>query len=179
MSNPPFIRKGDKTDHGGTVLTGDGTFRIDGRDVARVGDQVQCPKCRGTFPIISGATDLISGTPVAREGDLTACGAKLIASQGSAWWGADPGKAGDRAGSDTTSLRPSQNDQEVFNDRFRLVDEETGLPLANCEYAVRRGDGQTEYGVTDDLGYVHRIGDTDDAEGIRIELGEWGNVNEQ
>ncbi|EDU58355.1 hypothetical protein PROSTU_01527 [Providencia stuartii ATCC 25827] len=39
-----IIRKGDKTTHGGTVLTGFDTMKFGGIGVARKGDQVSCPK---------------------------------------------------------------------------------------------------------------------------------------
>ncbi|OWY27440.1 PAAR domain-containing protein [Herbaspirillum robiniae] len=77
-----FIVVGDKTSHGGTVITGDQSFLLYGKAVARVGDLTTCPKCKGTYPIISGAGDMNSlGQAPAREGDRTACGATLISSQ--------------------------------------------------------------------------------------------------
>ncbi len=83
----PFIRMGDRTTHGGTVITGDVTWTLYGKAVARVGDLTVCPKCRGTFAITSGADNMtIMGQAVARQGDKTACGATLIASQATAWW---------------------------------------------------------------------------------------------
>ena len=79
---PAFITIGDKTSHGGTVISGDLTFMIHGKPVARVGDQTVCPRCKGTFAITTGASDMFSlGPAVARHGDRTACGATLIASQ--------------------------------------------------------------------------------------------------
>jgi uncharacterized Zn-binding protein involved in type VI secretion len=76
-----LICKGDKTSHGGEVLTGTGTSKSGGRMVARVTDQVSCPN-HGTNNIVSGdSTLMIDGQPAARHGDSTACGATLIASQ--------------------------------------------------------------------------------------------------
>lgn len=78
-----WIVLGDKTSHGGTVISASGfTFTGDIK-VARVGDMTACPrKGHGNCPIVSGdATVIIDGQPVAREGDSTACGAILIASQ--------------------------------------------------------------------------------------------------
>lgn len=84
----PIIRMGDKTSHGGTVISGDTTWIIYDKAVARVGDLTVCPKCKGTFPITEGSDDLSGfGQPTARQGDKTACGAVLIATQASAWWG--------------------------------------------------------------------------------------------
>lgn len=82
--NRPFIVTGDATDHGGKVLTGATTTDTHGKRIARVGDQVSCPKKGhgGTTVIVSGdPTVLIDGSPAARHGDVTACGAKLISTQ--------------------------------------------------------------------------------------------------
>ena len=80
----PFIRIGDKTSHGGTVIEGAPTSDADGVRIARVGDKVTCPKKGhgGTTVIATGdPTCLIEGKPAARHGDKTACGATLIAGQ--------------------------------------------------------------------------------------------------
>jgi uncharacterized Zn-binding protein involved in type VI secretion len=83
----PLIRVGDRTSHGGTVISGDMTWEVYGKAVARVGDLTVCPKCKGVFAITTGADDLTGfGHAVARHGDKTACGATLIADQSTAWW---------------------------------------------------------------------------------------------
>jgi len=82
-----FIRLGDKTTHGGTVVTawGAGFQTVDGIPVACIGDMVSCPKKgHGTNPITKGATGpdvSCNGKVIAREGDTTACGSQLISSQ--------------------------------------------------------------------------------------------------
>ena len=80
----PFIVVGDKTDHGGVVISGAPTTDINGKMIARVGDQVTCPKRGhgGTTVIVSGdPTMIIDGKPAARHGDKCACGATLLATQ--------------------------------------------------------------------------------------------------
>ncbi|HEU4620627.1 MAG TPA: PAAR domain-containing protein [Burkholderiaceae bacterium] len=79
----PFIVVGDRTSHGGTVVEGSPFSDINGRQIARVGDKVTCPRPgHGTTTIATGdPTCLIDGKPAARHGDTTACGAALIASQ--------------------------------------------------------------------------------------------------
>lgn len=86
--NKPLIVMGDKTTHGGTVISADLTFDINGKYVARVGDMTVCPKCKGTFPITSGPDDLLDGggNGYARHLDSTACGAKLISGQLTTIW---------------------------------------------------------------------------------------------
>jgi uncharacterized Zn-binding protein involved in type VI secretion len=102
-----FITLGDTTSHGGTVISADMTWTVNGRPVARVGDKVVCRKCRGTFSIATGAPDMTGvGQALARHGDKTECGATLIASQVLATWGADGGGGGSESVA-TESTAPS------------------------------------------------------------------------
>ena len=83
----PYIRLGDRTSHGGTVIEADMTTDIHGIPVAMVGHNTVCPRCRGVFPIVTGADDVLSmGRPWARHGDKTACGASLLCSQVTSFW---------------------------------------------------------------------------------------------
>lgn len=80
----PFIVIGDLTSHGGTVVGGAPTTDTQGIRIARVGDNVTCPiKGHGGITAIATGdpTVLIDGSPAARHGDRTACGAVLIAQQ--------------------------------------------------------------------------------------------------
>jgi hypothetical protein len=53
-----------------------------GKPMAFIGHKVQCPKCRGVYPIADGVlTTTFYGKGVAVAGMKTACGAVLIASQ--------------------------------------------------------------------------------------------------
>ncbi|MDX6841608.1 PAAR domain-containing protein [Hafnia paralvei] len=78
----PLIVLGDKTNHGGTVVTADAGFTQDGIAVAGHGDMVVCP-ILGHTPstiIASGCGFTLNGKQAAHDGDQTSCGAKLIAS---------------------------------------------------------------------------------------------------
>lgn len=99
----PLIVLGDKTSHGGTVISADLTFDIHGKYVARVGDMTVCPKCKGTFPITSGPSDLVNsdGNGYARHMDSTACGAKLISGQITTIW-SDKSSLDDTSAGDET-----------------------------------------------------------------------------
>jgi uncharacterized Zn-binding protein involved in type VI secretion len=77
----PFIVIGDKTSHGGTVAAGATTATTQGKQIARVGDKVTCPRCGNTTIASGDSTMIVMGQPVARNGDKTACGATLISSQ--------------------------------------------------------------------------------------------------
>ena len=79
-----YIVEGDATTHGGTVLPGgDPHLVVNGKHVVGIGHMVACPKCKGVFPIVTGAPNTIGtdGQLRARHDDETACGAKLISSQ--------------------------------------------------------------------------------------------------
>lgn len=96
----PFIRYGDRTSHGGTVISADFSFIVDGHYMARTGDMTVCPRCKGRFPIKGSASTMTAmGQTPALHGDKTACGAILISSQSTADY-APGGSAGSAAGSD-------------------------------------------------------------------------------
>lgn len=75
------IRLGDKTTHGGTVISAQPTFKVLGKAVAVEGDLTACPQCKGAFPIQPADSERHhNGRAVAYDGDKAACGAKLISS---------------------------------------------------------------------------------------------------
>ncbi|MGA7779439.1 MAG: PAAR domain-containing protein [Paraburkholderia sp.] len=72
---------GDVTDHGGRVISGSSKIKFSGLPIARKSDRVSCPT-HGENAILGGDDAFaIEGQPVALEGQTTACGSKLIASQ--------------------------------------------------------------------------------------------------
>jgi uncharacterized Zn-binding protein involved in type VI secretion len=78
----PIITIGCKTSHGGTVVSGSMVSDVHGKGIARIGDKVPCPQCKGVHVIVSGdMTVIVDGAAVARDGDKTSCGAVLIADQ--------------------------------------------------------------------------------------------------
>lgn len=82
MAAKPIIRLGDPTSHGGVVIEAFPTLNIYGKPAAGIGHLVSCPKCKGSFPIVAGASNsTFMGKNIALEGMLTACGAVLIATQ--------------------------------------------------------------------------------------------------
>lgn len=77
----PFIRLGDKLSHGGMVIEASSHSDTGGIGIARIGDKVVCA-LHGPMIIATGdPTMLVDGRPAARQGDLTTCGAMLIAGQ--------------------------------------------------------------------------------------------------
>jgi uncharacterized Zn-binding protein involved in type VI secretion len=75
------IRLNDKTDHGGTVISASSGSQVMGREAALANDMTFCPRCKGKYPIKPDGTGARhNGRAYAYADDLTACGAKLIAS---------------------------------------------------------------------------------------------------
>lgn len=73
---------GDKTSHGGTVITGNPILEVRDQAVACVGDSVHCP-LHGETQIIEGFEKAViePGGAIAYEGCLTSCGAQLLSSR--------------------------------------------------------------------------------------------------
>ncbi|TAK93509.1 MAG: hypothetical protein EPO09_12410 [Aquabacterium sp.] len=166
----PFIVLGDSTDHGGVVVGSTVTTDTHGKRLARVGDQVTCPKKgHGTTVIVTGdPTMIVDGAPVARHGDKCACGATLIASQFVSTVGDGGGSAGAGSGASSstaatatskavgliTSLLPENHDYDMH---FVVRDEVTGRPLPKVSYKITLEDGKSISGVTDEHGLTEKI----------------------
>lgn len=160
-----FIREGDTTSHGGRVLACTATNIVHGKPLALLGDMVSCPKCSGVYPIVStkplGMT--FDGRPVASEGDRTACGATLIATQ----WTATASPTGGSGGAggpvgDSKSVVSSASAQAQngpHRGRFQVVDDSIGQPIANHPYTLRSATGQTVTGQTDSNGFTDWLED--------------------
>lgn len=169
----PFIVIGDQTDHGGVVIGASGTTDTHGIRIARVGDQVTCPKKgHGTTVIVSGdPTMIIDGRPAARHGDKCACGATLISSQfvstTSDGGAANPqGASAAQAAGAAHFAQHSTPRMEVdeasgllvmsHDQFFVLTDELTGEPLVRWRYRLSCG-GKTVEGTTDETGQTQKI----------------------
>ena len=75
------IRLNDKTDHGGQVISATSGTAVMGIVAALQDDMTYCPQCKGSFAIKpDGAGARHEGKPYAYDGDVTACGARLITS---------------------------------------------------------------------------------------------------
>jgi uncharacterized Zn-binding protein involved in type VI secretion len=183
----PLIVFGDKTDHGGTVISAAPTSYSAGKGWARVGDMVACPRCKGVFPISQGDNTLIDdGKAVAYHGCKTACGATLLSSQvptttdpsggaapgasagvsaagGGAASGADAGAVAQGFGLIGAGLvagyedEPVDNTGQHFRGRFQVLDADTGQPLAGQPARVRSTGGQYLTGTTDAEGFTQWV----------------------
>jgi uncharacterized Zn-binding protein involved in type VI secretion len=154
MAARPFIVLGDQTDHGGVVIGASQMSDTHGKGIARVGDQVTCPRPgHGTTVIVTGdPTMIIDGKPAARHGDKCACGATLISSQavstvgGAGGVGTSHGNgsgqgaaassggalAADRAGHE------DDGDEEIIEQYYSLLDA-SGQPVQGYRYDLYEG----------------------------------------
>ena len=142
----PFIVIGDQTDHGGVVVGSTMTTDTHGKRLARVGDQVTCPKKgHGTTVIVTGdPTMIVDGAPVARHGDKCACGATLISSQVVSRIADGGGGGGHRAtnnSSDSSGLAAfnsaamtSSHDDDL--EQFFVMVDEHGNPATGFSYRL-------------------------------------------
>jgi uncharacterized Zn-binding protein involved in type VI secretion len=77
----PMVVEGDATDHGGTVISASGTYKVNGRRGVLEGDLVSCPiRGHGVTPILSERSTKNNGRAMAIDGDVCGCGARLIGS---------------------------------------------------------------------------------------------------
>lgn len=175
MGNP-IIVLGDKTSHGGTVITCSPFSGTHGKGWARVGDMVACPRCKGVFPISQGDASLIDkGQAVAYHGCKVACGATLISSQQFTLTTPSGGAASGTASSSAPSAllqgfglidagiastyqdEPLGDDVARFRGRFQVVDATTGEPVNSQAVRVRLTGGQYVTGSTDADGFTQWI----------------------
>jgi uncharacterized Zn-binding protein involved in type VI secretion len=186
----PLIVLGDKTSHGGTVITCSPACDTMGKGWARVGDMVSCPRCKGVFPISQGDPSLVDdGHAVAYHGCKVACGATLISSQmttltepsGGAGQGA-AGAVADAAlargfGSVGATRAAGYQDEALdkaaqrFRGRFQIVDRATGEPVVGEPVRLRSTNGQYLEGTTDAEGFTQWV-ERDVNEALALDLPE-------
>ncbi|OLF39226.1 PAAR domain-containing protein [Psychrobacter sp. Cmf 22.2] len=77
-----YITVGATTTHGGTGITGSPHTTHNGVQVSRKGDKVICKNCKKLTTILTGdPTFIVDVAPIVCGGDVTSCGANLIAIQ--------------------------------------------------------------------------------------------------
>ncbi|AYZ66202.1 PAAR domain-containing protein [Burkholderia multivorans] len=81
MGQKRYIVEGDVHSHGGRVVSGAPNSRIEGRAIARLHDPAICEIHGLTFIAQVSGNARFDGQAAACDGDLLACGARLIASQ--------------------------------------------------------------------------------------------------
>ncbi|MBY0444222.1 MAG: PAAR domain-containing protein [Burkholderiales bacterium] len=167
------IREGDRTSHGGFVVSGAAHSNFFGKAVARVGDMVSCPTPgHGSCPIIEGDPSWnIDGKPVALEGHKTACGAVLFSSMpevGRSYEGSGAASSGAANRARAISAKALFATSSQYDQHFLLQDEITGATLVNRMYRIKWSGGTIE-GRTDEHGLTQKTS-SGKAEEITIEV---------
>lgn len=77
-----FVLLGDKTTHGGSVISASSTMIVNGKPVALIGDKVSCPvPFHGVNPIVEGSPEWLSdGKAIVVDGCICQCGCQVISS---------------------------------------------------------------------------------------------------
>ena len=167
------ITLGAPTTTGGKVISASSDGKIDGLPIALEGDLVTCPQCKtaGKIQCVGPRIpEILNGKNVALENDLCICRcatpprlmpnqtlrSQVIKDTGRAL--SNPAHVGAARGAPT----------QVFTDRFVLVDDVDGAPLAHREYAVVRASGKLEFGTSDGAGHTHLLSATAQSECVEI-----------
>ena len=169
------ITLGATTTAGGKVISASSNGSINGSRIALENDLISCPACKSQGKIRCvepRIPELWNGKKVALEDDLCLCGCptppRLVPNQSLRCQQLTG--HGDVNTSTHSQKDPAtrKNDEKLFDDRFILFDEDTNAPMPNTEYAIRRANGQLEFGVTDAEGHTHLLTATVKAESVDI-----------
>jgi uncharacterized Zn-binding protein involved in type VI secretion len=147
-------KKYDKTSHGGVAITGNPNYMIDGLPMLRTGDKAFCPIHSPHIFDIIGTGFPVDDTISVVEGDLTTCGAVILAEE------ASPEMI-------KHALRDHSKDY-AYDQRFKVLNEATGEPSANRKYRITYSGGVVE-STTDENGMTTAI-KSDTAETIKLEV---------
>jgi uncharacterized Zn-binding protein involved in type VI secretion len=167
------ITLGASTTAGGKVISASSDGSIGGMPIALEGDLVTCPVCKtaGKIQCVGPRIpETWNGKNVALENDLCICrcanAPKLLPNQNLR---CQVIKDAGRALSHPVDAAVARGaPAHVFTDRFVLVDEYDGTPLARREYAVVRASGKLEFGTSDAQGHTHLLSTTAYAECVEI-----------
>jgi uncharacterized Zn-binding protein involved in type VI secretion len=169
------ITLGASTTAGGKVLSASSSGSINGVTIALEGDPVSCPACKSSGKILCvepRIPETWNGKKVALENDLCTCGCssppRLIPSQSVRYQSLSDNSVASADARTPTNVRSSSKAEPLFDDKFVLLDEHTGEVLHHTEYAIRRANGQVEFGVTDEKGHTHLLTAITSAESIDI-----------
>jgi uncharacterized Zn-binding protein involved in type VI secretion len=148
---------GDKTSHGGVVVSGSPTSSWHGIPIVRKGDKVTCPKCKPHIFVVSEGFEhrLDFGLPMSVHGHKTSCGATLIA-------------AGANANQIEAAMAFVNNKPVKYDRKFQILDDVTKEPMAGYKYKIHIDENIIE-GVTDAQGMT-QLAESDAPLSVKIEV---------
>ncbi len=171
-----FIVVGDRTSHGGVVVSGDTTCTLDGQPLARVGDAVFCNRCMKSTVIVTSRfpTGSAFGQALAYDQDSTSCGALLYSRHnGHAGWNTEGGDSATQSAPldvDAIGNEVMVSKALRFQEHFILHDGNGNL-MANVPYVVTTGEGKTFEGETDADGRTVVVW-TDSPDAVDVNVGD-------
>lgn len=170
------ITLGASTTAGGKVISASSHGSINGVKIALEEDVIFCPACKSQGKIVCTGPripETWNGKNVALENDLCLCGCpsppKLVPNQSVRYQVIGESET-DKPQVAVTSVAGESpaNAEGLFDDRYVLIDDETGEPLVKAEYALMRESGAVEFGTTDSQGHTHLLAAVAQAESIQI-----------
>ncbi|HDR9769768.1 TPA: PAAR domain-containing protein [Burkholderia cepacia] len=170
-----YLKVGDKSSAGGTVIEGIPTCTHHGGELTYLGAQVICPSCKSTGRIVPKGPRWpheMMGKEAALEGDVCACRCypppTMIASQSSMFQSFESHHLADQ-GFASNGLPFTPEPLSNFDERVRVLDG-NGRPIAGVPYHIKTDAGGVHKGVTDEQGYCPRVY-TSDAQNLDIAIG--------
>lgn len=174
-----WIREGDAASCRGKVEQGHPSYTSHGKPLAHHGSPMDCGNgC--TVTAGDHHFTLPDGLPLALHGDKTSGGCHLLSTLNgihgvddpsgaplvTAWF--QPAAAAVAPGQAFEALADLPWVPGRYDDRYVLLSNSDGEPLANTAYAIEREDGSVEHGTTDAEGHTHLVRQTLEAEHVRI-----------
>jgi uncharacterized Zn-binding protein involved in type VI secretion len=160
------ITLGATTTVGGKIISASGNGSNNGVRIALEDDLIFCPACNSQGKILCvepRIPETWNGKKVALENDLCLCGCpnlpRLVPNQSLRYQTL-------RDDNEGTSARAQDAMNAVKAES--MFDDDTGEALPSTEYALRRANGQVEFGTTDDKGHTHLLAAEALAESIEI-----------
>jgi uncharacterized Zn-binding protein involved in type VI secretion len=172
------ITLGASTTAGGKVISASSNGSINGVPIALEDDVIFCPACNSEGRIVSAGPripEMWNDKNVALENDLCVCDCsvppRLVPNQSLRYQVIGESEAATSQTAVTSEDGgPPAGATTLFDDRYVLIDDETGEPLIRTEYALMRESGEVEFGTTDSQGHTHLFAAAAQAESIQIYL---------
>ena len=123
------------------------------------------PRHAGTGP---------NGKPWALSGDINVCGCNpppvfyAVRSMRMTFTGEELGRINAPIAPAYEAQPEDAAKKPEYDDRFALLDQTSGKPIANAAYAIMRATGAIEHGTTDAAGRTHLLSTLAEAEAIEI-----------
>ncbi len=165
-----FIRQGDKTSCGRTVLTGLPHFTVLGKPIAVVGTEISCG-CK----IVEGwPSDMSDGSLIAFHGCLTSRKCHCISTvNGVAGFSEDSSKqqpdAYTRTGGEWMGIAHPGQEVKSFDEYFLLHDADGGPPAINRRYRLTLPSGEVIEGTSDSVGRTS-LALSDSVSPVKVEI---------